>query len=79
MVVDQIRDTCPNVNATDWVCPDVDLDDDLVQSILQRISNDEAMLAHQLRRQGLFTTQQLLVRAADAVNTALESLGSAAE
>ena len=73
-VVDQIREVCVRMDSPDWICPDVDLDDEVVQSIIGYISTDEALLSFRLREQGLGYAIDFTGVTRNAVEVALENL-----
>jgi hypothetical protein len=72
-VVDQIREVCTNISEPEWVCADVevDIDDQISADIIEKLSNDKALLAFRLREQGLNATKSYVLYARETVDVAL--------
>lgn len=74
-VVDQIREACPNFSRSEeFVCRDIDIDDNVAEEVMRQMSGEQARLAFQLRHQGLDGHARLLEFTLQAVETALAQL-----
>ena len=71
-VVDQIREACPSIIAREWMCSEVDIDDQVAGHIIEKLSTDRALLAFRLREQGLRGTLGFARQTKQAIDEALE-------
>ena len=71
-VVAQIRDACPSISAQEWMCSEVDIDDQVARHIIEKLSTDQALIAFRLREQGLPGTLGFSRQAMQAIDEALD-------
>ena len=70
-IVRQIREACPSISAREWMCSEVDIDDQVAEQIIEKLSTDQALVAFRLREQGLPATLGFSRQAKQAIDEAL--------
>ena len=71
-IVRQIRESCPDITAQEWMCSEVNIDDQVAAHIIEKLSTDQALIAFRLREQGLPGTLSYSRLAKQAIDEALD-------